>query len=136
MKIYTVHARPFWKVNEDDAADQSIALVREGFDWFALVFPLLWALWHRLWLVAAVFAVSAVVLNLAVTLLAVADLYVSLLSSGILIWIGFEANDLRRWSLRRSGWRELGIISGRNRNEAEWRFFDRQRTIPTGAAVA
>ena len=130
MRIYTVHQRPYWQVNEDEAADQSIVLVREGFNWFVLVFPLFWALWHRLWLIALVIAVVAAAINLAVTLLGVADLYVSLLSSAILIWVGFEANDLRRWSLRRSGWRDLGIISGRTRNEAEWRFFsDRRQAV-------
>ena len=123
MKVYTAHQRPYWQVSESDARDQTVFLVREGFNWFALVVPLIWALWHRLWLIAGAIVVAALALNFIAVLLAIAEPYVSIVSFALLLWVGFEANDLRRWSLRRAGWRDLGIVSGRDRSEAEWRYF-------------
>jgi hypothetical protein len=34
-----------------------------------------------------------------------------------------EANNLRRWTLERNGWRLVGIVEGRNLLEAERRYF-------------
>ncbi len=130
MRIYTVHERPYWQTSETEAIGHPVTLVREGFNWFALVLPLIWALWHRHWLVTGVLAGVAVVFNLAVTLLELGEPYITILGGGLLLWLGFEANDIRRWSMRRAGWRDLGIISGRNRDEAEWRYHDARQRAP------
>ena len=130
MRLYTIHQRPYWQVSETSAADQSVFLVREGFSWFALIVPLIWALWHRLWLLAGAFLLIGAFFNLVVFLLAIEEPYASILGGALLLWVGFEANDLRRWSLRRAGWHDLGIVSGRDRNEAEWRFFAAKRHQP------
>lgn len=131
MRLYTVHQRPYWQASEASSPDQSIFFVREGFSWFALIVPLIWALWHRLWLIAGVFVAIALAFNLIVLLLSIGEPYTSVLGGALLLWVGFEANDLRRWSLRRAGWRELGVVSGRDRNDAEWRFFAAGRQQPS-----
>ena len=128
MRIYTVHERPYWLVSEVDTADHPVTLVREGFSWFALGLPLIWALWHRLWLVALAMAIVAVAFNMAVALLELGDPYVSIIGAGLFLWIGFEANDLRRWLLRRNGWCDAGVVSGRDRDEAEWRYHVARRS--------
>ncbi|MDA0262458.1 MAG: DUF2628 domain-containing protein [Proteobacteria bacterium] len=123
MKIYSVHQRPYWEVSESAAPDEAIVFVREGFSWFAMFLPLVWALWHRLWLVAGAIVVIGLVLNLGVRLLEIQEIYSSLIGGALLVWFGFEANDLRRWSLLRADWREIGVVGGRDRNDAEWRYF-------------
>ena len=36
--------------------------------------------------------------------------------------LALEANELRRWTLRRRGYAELGIVAGKSREECEFRF--------------
>ncbi len=38
--------------------------------------------------------------------------------------IGLEASTLRRFTLRRRGWRNVGVVSGDDLEDAERRFFD------------
>ena len=45
MRAYTVHAPP-----DEPAAPERFAFVKDGFSWPALFVPILWILWHRLWL--------------------------------------------------------------------------------------
>ena len=44
-------------------------------------------------------------------------------SLAIAVLFGFEANDLRSFSLERRGYRLVGVASGRDRTEAERSFF-------------
>ena len=131
MRIYTVHQRPYWQVGE--AADAPVTLIGEGFNWFALVLPPVWALWHRQWLVAAVLAAAAAVLGVGAGLLQPGGPLAAILGGGLLLWLGYEANDIRRWSMRRAGWRDVGIVCGRDRDEAEWRYHDARRRTPAAA---
>ena len=49
---------------------------------------------------------------------------VGLMTFGLNLLIGFEADTLRRWALDRKGWHMLGSVSGRTVDECERRFFD------------
>ncbi len=47
MRIYTIHLPPrFGPLNADPVT------VKEGFNWAAAIFMVLWALWHRMLLAA------------------------------------------------------------------------------------
>ena len=119
MAIYSVHKRPTARV--DDAI-----FVKDGFAWAALVFMLLWTLWHRMWIVAAiVFSTTAAVAALA-SWLGLGDAPVNLASLAVGLVLGFEGNDLRRWSLARQGYEELGLAPGCDLDEAELRLFAAQ----------
>ncbi|HLF21444.1 MAG TPA: DUF2628 domain-containing protein [Aestuariivirga sp.] len=116
MAIYSVHSRP------GAPAEDSI-FVKEGFAWAAFFFTLLWALWHRMWIVAAVAFSATAAIAAAASWLALGDLTVNLASLAVSLILGFEGNDLRRWSLARRGCREIGMAAGRDLGEAELRFF-------------
>ena len=47
MKTYCIFAKP------DDSAATSAVFVPDGFSWAVFVFTGLWALWNRMWFVAA-----------------------------------------------------------------------------------
>lgn len=129
MAIYSVHNRPAARV--DDAI-----FVKDGFAWPALVFTLLWTLWHRMWIVAAiVFSTTAAVAALA-SWLGLGDAPVNLASLAVGLILGFEGNDLRRWSLARQGYEELGLAPGRDLDEAELRFFAAQSSFQPSASNA
>ncbi|MEX2446095.1 MAG: DUF2628 domain-containing protein, partial [Dehalococcoidia bacterium] len=107
MHVYTAHLRP-----QSTALDRDLVLVREGFSWGAALVPLLWALWHRMWIVAAIlFGLSLLLAALQQALLP--DPTAALLVwSGVSVLLGLSGNDLRRWTLDRRGWQEAGVVSG------------------------
>ena len=119
MRIYTIHRRSRGVLEEPE-----IRAVKEGFCWPALFFGPLWALWRGDWTVAAglLAAVAAAVV--------LADLpWVSLpLLLLAAFTVGFEGNDLARWSLGRRGFSAAALATGRNGAEAEARFL--ARTAP------
>ena len=129
MAIYSVHNRP--AARPDDAI-----FVKEGFAWAAFFFTLLWALWHRMWIVAViVFSATAAVAALA-SWLGLGDTPVNLASLAVSLVLGFEGNDLRRWSLARQGYEELGLAPGRDLDEAELRFFAARSSFQPSASNA
>lgn len=119
MATWTVHA-PEGDLGDAIAADR-LVFAREGFAWAALVIPFLWAPFHRLWLVFLGWLGVTVSIQ-AVDLLGDGTIG-TILSIAFSLWFGFAANDLRRWTLERHGWRLVGLAHGADLDEAEARFF-------------
>lgn len=118
LKVYTVHVRPADKDRPED-----VALVREGFSFWAFLFQMLWALYHRLWLVTALFllvGLGAEILSRNLGLGSGAHLVFSL---SVATLIGAEANNLRRWTLARRGYSETAVVAGHDLDEAEGHYF-------------
>ena len=126
-RAYTVHAPP------GAEAPERFAFIKDGISWPALFVPILWILWHRLWLtlmgyviwVLAVIWVDRLAGDNASTILAI-------LGAILFAW---EANNIRRWSLDRKGWRDIGGSFGDNLDEAEIRFFEKWGTAAAAAGV-
>ncbi len=120
MTLYTIHALS----PEAGAVDPvSLAFVKDGFSWPAFFFGPLWLVFRRMWLVLAGWLVVAILLaGLRFALPGGTADTVGLLA---MLLFAFEANDLRRWTLDRAGWRTLAVSEGRRRAEAERRFFSR-----------
>ena len=124
MRVYTAHApRPDYR--GEAAQAEGTIFVRDGFSFWALLFPLIWFLINRMWLVTLGYVVyTAIVIGL-IELYPGAELPLGAASILIAIWIGFEANGLHRWSLRRKGYVDRGVVAARNLTEAEIRHFDK-----------
>ena len=116
MRYYTVHAPD----SEYDAPDDYL-FVKDGFSWPALFVPIIWILWHRLWLILVWYVVFILVVMWAGRLLNddIASV-VAILGS---LLFAFEANNMRRQALEARGWREVGSSFGKDITEAEARFF-------------
>ncbi|MDH6231329.1 hypothetical protein M2281_001901 [Mesorhizobium soli] len=118
MAIYVVMEPPLGSAK---AASEHAVLVRDGFSLLAFLVPLLWLLWHRLWIEAALaFAVALALAALAEV--AGYEVTASLLSILVSIYVGLEGSALRLAALRRRGWSEWGVVEGRNMGEAEIRY--------------
>ena len=118
MHIYSVHRRP-----DGRDADEGIVLVKEGFCWPAFLFTFLWALWHRMWAVAAILIVAGLAASAAAGWLAPAAAPAAGL--GYLLLIGYGANDWRRSSMARRGYRFAGLVGAADADAAAQRYFDR-----------
>jgi hypothetical protein len=124
MKVFSIHIR---RGGLDPARD--VVLVKEGFCWPAFFFSVLWALWHRLWLVALGFFAAAAALNGLVALFRPDPVSQAVLSLGLATIMGLVANDLRRWTLERRGFVETAVVAGPDADAAEHRFYDRNPEI-------
>lgn len=102
---------------------ERITFVKEGFAWWAFLTPVLWLIYHRMWLVLLGFVGVVVAVNLIVELLSLGDTAAALASLALGLLLALEANELRRWTLRRRGFEELGLVTGKRRDECEFRFF-------------
>ena len=116
MKAFTIHARP-------DDPPERFTFVKDGFSWPALFVPVLWILWHRLWL-TLLFGVAFVMVVAWTGRLAGEDMAAWVAILGTLLF-ALEANNIRRLSLESRGFDEMGFSSGRDLDEAELHFFDR-----------
>ena len=123
MIVFTVHEPPNAALDRIERAEQ-VEFVRDGFQWLAAVIPPLWMLINRLWIVLIVYLLISMGASLALTSLGVSKQLVGLINLAANIIIGFEADSLKRWTLGRRGWAEVGTVAGKNREECERRFFD------------
>jgi len=123
MSIYTVHEPPLAAADVLPATEK-FAFVRDGFSVWAFLAAVLWMLWHRMWLVLLIYIAAAIVAGVAMQYAGVPVAIVA--AAGLLgsVLIGIEASTLRRFTLARRGWKNVGIVSGHDREDAEQRFFD------------
>jgi hypothetical protein len=103
------------------AGTDDAILVRDGFAYIAFFVPVIWLVWHRLWI--------ETVLALAVTLglaalgnVAGFGVAAPLLSLLVSIYAGLEGAVLRIAALRRRGWHEFGVVEADNQEDAVTRW--------------
>jgi hypothetical protein len=123
MSVYTVHEPPIGAAEASPDAERFV-FVREGFSFWAFIAAPLWMLWHRMWLVLLGYVLLAVILTSVLVVLGASATALVIVGFAIALLIGLEASTLRRFTLWRRGWRNVGIISGAGVEDAERRFFD------------
>lgn len=118
MAIHVVMEPP--AASEADATLRAV-LVRDRFTLLAFLAPLIWLLWHRLWIEALL------VLAATVALVAFGEWLGSGFAGGALallisLYVGLEGQAMRIAAMRRRGWREWGVVESANAAEAEIRY--------------
>jgi Protein of unknown function (DUF2628) len=122
MKAYSVLEPPQHSGDVAEHAERFV-FVRDGFSLPAFLFTLFWMLWHRMWLVFGAYVGCLLTLELGIRAIG-ASVGIRILSWLLLhLLIGFEASTLRRLTLLRAGWRDLGVVVADDIEAAERRFF-------------
>lgn len=122
MNLYTVHY-PQEAENSLTGMATSAVLVKDGFSWSALFLPTVWFLAKKMWIVFAIYlAIQAIILTIVYAADLPAEIFTITKITGNLI-LGFEGNNLYRWSLDRARFREHGTIAARDIVAAEHRLF-------------
>jgi hypothetical protein len=130
MAVYTIHKR-------SGAVPDDVTLVPEGFNVRAFLFTVLWALWHRLWVLACLIAVVLVAMATVPEYLGLRPELAAIVQLALALLFGFEANDLRRWAMARSGYQAIAMVSGASLAEAELRYFaSRPRPLTVSEVAA
>jgi hypothetical protein len=137
MSIYTVHD-PASPAGAGVSEAERFAFVRDGFSLWAFLFAPLWMLRHRMWLVFVCYVVVFAGLAVLSRVVGVSPAIASLIGLLFGLLIGLEAGTLRRFTLNRRGWKNLGVVSGDDLEDAERRFFDAwlRRTNASGLYAA
>ncbi len=116
--------------------DGGLTLVKDGFSWPAFFLAVPWALWHRMWIVAAALLVLEIAVAVLPGLVGLGDLAQGALSLGLALAIGLAAADLRDVSLRARGHRAADVVVAQNRDMAERRFLENHPQLAADLAAA
>jgi hypothetical protein len=135
MRVYSVHEPPVRGLDPLPDAERFV-FVRDGFYFRAFLFAPLWMLWHRMWLVLLCYVIGSAVLETALVLVGATPADVTVVALLISLLVGLEASTLRRFTLNRRGWKNVGIASGDGLEDAERRFFETwAHELPSQRAV-
>jgi len=113
MAVYTVHQPPLKKY-EAGPDPERFAFVRDGFSFWAFV----------MWLVLLGYIVVAVAMQVGLRFVGASGSSAAFAGFMLALLVGIEAGTLRRFTLGRRRWRNLGTIVGGDRETVERRFFD------------
>lgn len=111
----------------------AVRMVKEGIAWWALLFPALWLLYHRLWLALIGYLVLVTIVELTLASLGYWQI-ATLCAFAFNILLAVEANNLRRWTLERKGYLMTGTVSGHDLEECELKYFSGWSSDWTDAA--
>ena len=123
MRVYTVHEPADPPADRVDRAE-ALRFVREGFTWTAALFAPLWMVARGLWLALVVYLVGVTALGALAVAVGLSDEIRTVMFLALHVLIGFEADQIERWTLTRNGWQMIGSITGENAVDCERRFLD------------
>lgn len=115
MKSYCI----FIKKNKETEAMEDVILIKDGFNFNAMLFNIFWFLYHKMWIsffiVLFIFSISNLFLIGIV-------FFIFLLL--FLIFIGLEANNILLYKFKNGDYFFAGCSLGNNEKEAKIRFLD------------
>ena len=135
MSVYTVHEPPL-RAADALPDPQRFVFVRDGFSLWAFLTTVLWMLWHRMWLVLLIYIAVVAGGETAMYYAGVPDFVLGIVGLLTSLLLGIEAGTLRRFTLASRGWKNIGIVSGDDQEDAERRFFDAWIGAPTAPIEA
>ena len=116
MAWWTAHSK-------DGKSADDVVFVREGFSRWALLFPLLWLAIKGMWIVLVIALAAQFLIWAIAEALGFGEAMRLIFSLAINLILGFQGNDLLRWTYGRRGYKEAGLVQGDDLEEAEYRFF-------------
>jgi hypothetical protein len=122
MATYTVHEPPHPSGNTIADADRFV-FVRDGFYGWAFLLAPIWMIRRGLWLVLLLYLIISAGLLVGLWAMGASGGARALVGLLLMILVGTEAATLRRWTLARRGWRNVGVVVGEDVESAERRFF-------------
>ncbi len=109
----------------DDAASamgSNTVFVRDRYSIFAFVAPVIWLIWHRLWIEAFAALAATIGLTALATFSGFANA-APLLSVLVSIFVAIDGPQLRIWAHERRGFVQITTVEAENETEAELRYF-------------
>jgi len=122
MAVYTVHEPPPRGAAAPDP--ERFVFVRDRFSFWALLLGPIWMLWHRMWVVLLGYGLVVAALGWVLRAMHAPATVALSVSTLLALLIGLEAATLRRFTLARRRFANVGVVVGDDLELAERRFFD------------
>ncbi len=123
MKGYEVYAPTQQDAVRLDKVDR-LVFIKQGVAWLAILSPLLWSLYHRLWSISlVVFCLTVVMIGL-LKLLGLSPLQNFILMLIVNAIFAIESSTLRQWQAKQDGLKFEGFVSGYNKEDCQRRFLE------------
>lgn len=108
LAVYYVMTEPGVSLDHlKDEDARNIKFVKDGFSWWAMLFPLLWSLYNRMWLVFLGYLAAIIALVfIAEAFGSTTGGFITVLAT---LFFAMEAGFLKSWSLRRKTGRLSGL---------------------------
>lgn len=107
--------------------DEDALFVRDGFSWFGFLLPLIYLLWHRLWLMG--FALLGAIIGLSwlalLTELPVLPLILTIMAG---LYVGLEGGRMCAAQRLKEGWTETSVVVASRLANAEGLYFGTEST--------
>jgi hypothetical protein len=116
MPSFTVHTPAA-------GTDERAIFVSDGWSWPAFIFGPFWLGWHRQWIALVGYVALWLALTYAGRLFGLHPMAASLLSTLLNIGLALEGGQIRRWTLARNAMPAVAVVSARNADEAEIKYF-------------
>ncbi len=117
----------------EDPTGETTRFVKDGFIVSAFVLPLIWLLWKKLWLEAALYFAAMGILGAVLYRadLANAAPLSALITFGLNLVVGLEGGSWLKRSLESAGFSEADIVVAQNARQAEEMYASRMVSVPT-----
>jgi uncharacterized protein (DUF58 family) len=102
--------------------DRDTIFIRDGFSWFAFLFPLPWLLFRRLW-IAAIIAVVLYLVSILIAEQYGLDALPVAFSFLLSLWVALEGGEARVRRHERLGWQVDRVLVAHNVADAEEIYF-------------
>ncbi|MDX2157319.1 MAG: DUF2628 domain-containing protein [Hyphomicrobiaceae bacterium] len=123
MRTFTVHERPGAHADRMERAE-ALVFVEEGFSWTAALLTPFWMLANGLWLALLAYLGVAALLQGIVWATGMSQEPASWLVLALHVLVGFEADAIKRWTLKRNGYAMIASVNGQTVEDCERRFFE------------
>ena len=110
--------------------DDETVLIRDGFAWLALVFPLIWLLWNRLWFATLMLLLLSVAIAAAIAVFPDQSLIFTAASLVVSVFVALEGNGWRIGKKERLGWTFRTVVEAPDRATAEEIWFSQAAAAP------
>lgn len=115
MRSYSI----FIKKNKENESIDDVILIKEGFNFYASIFNIFWFLFNKMWICSFIFiSIVSLIIYIFCNCIALSMIFL------ILIFIGFEANNLLIRKFQGSDYYFVGYSTGNDEKEAKLRFLD------------
>lgn len=118
-KIFNAYEKP-----EAPEPTDRVVLLREGFAYWAFVFGPLWLLAKRQWLLLFAFMVIALTIRIGGAAIDLPIQSTMIIEIFLHLMLGYHANDLLAWRLKRKGYRFAGVIAAESPMHAQRRYYE------------
>jgi len=131
MRVFTIHLR-----RHGLDPDRDVVVLRDSFSWPAMLAGGLWALWHRMWWVAAALLIVSIGTNWMASLVFSDPITPAVFTVALAILTGLLAHDLRAWALQRQGFVMRAVVVAGCADQALKRYLSEDRALADAFCAA